>query len=91
MPKLPNIPGYVNNVLKEVRQVGNSWIKTIDAQDRARNYPYDSMTKDGKGREYWGKVASQRSKQTDAEAGQLAGAIFKGTRYNSQGKKSKSK
>lgn len=89
MPKLPNVKGYANNILKELRQTANSYSTLIDDQDRAKTYPSDSMANKGMGREYYGAKATEDSKKYTAERGQLLGAVLQGRRYDASGKQVK--
>lgn len=71
MPKLPNVKGYANNVLKELRDVGHSW-----------NAAQEMGMRVGPGTD---AEANRLSRIADKEQGQLLGAILQGRRYDSKG------
>lgn len=80
-----SVKGYVNNILKELREVGSSNVKLDNARYNAQSYPPNDMATGGKGREYWGQVANKRAKDARSQEGQLMGAILQGRRYDKKG------
>ena len=74
------IAGYVGNVDKEIKDNVKTWSRGVDLQDRIRTYPPSK-------RPALKAAATANSKKATAEAGQLAGAIFKGARYDEKGKR----
>lgn len=74
------VAGYVGNVVKEIKDNVKTWQKGVDLQDKLRTYPPSK-------RPALKAKAIANSKQATAEGGQLAGAIFKGARYDSKGKR----
>ena len=80
---------YFGNIKKEF----NDWQKaqnvTGEMSLRGSTYPPSDVAEKGLGREYYQKQANIARAKEDAEFGQFAGAIFKGRRYDSKGKKIK--
>ena len=74
------IAGYIGNVVKEVKDNARTWSTGVDLADKIRNYPPSK-------RPALQAQATANSKKATAEAGQLAGAILKGARYDSNGKR----
>jgi hypothetical protein len=74
------IAGYVGNVFKEVKDNAKAYSRAIDLQDKIRNYPPDK-------RAALKAAATANDKKVTAERGQLIGAIVKGARYDSKGKR----
>jgi hypothetical protein len=72
MPKLPDVKGYANNVLKELRDVGHSWNAADEMSHRV-----------GPGTD---KEANRLRGVADKEQGQLLGAILQGRRYDANGR-----
>lgn len=74
------IADYVGNVVKEVKDNAKAFSRAIDLQDKIRNYPPEK-------RAALKAAATVNSKKVTAERGQLIGAIVKGARYDSKGKR----
>jgi len=74
------IAGYVGNVVKEVKDNAKVFSRAIDLQDKIRNYPPAK-------RAALKAAATANDKKVTAERGQLIGAIVKGARYDSKGKR----
>jgi hypothetical protein len=73
--KRPDVKGYANNVLKELRDVGHSWNAANEMSNRV-----------GPGTD---TEANRLAGIADKEQGQLLGAVLQGRRYDSQGKQIK--
>ena len=73
------IAGYVGNVVKEIKDNAKTWSKSVDLQDKIRTYPPSK-------RPALQAQAAANSKKSDAEQGQLIGALI-GRRYDEKGKR----
>jgi hypothetical protein len=76
------IAGYVGNVVKETGQYAKAVVKDILDADRAQNTP--RFPGNGKAPVMDRKPKDNKAK---AEFGQAVGAIVKGARYDSKGKR----
>ena len=70
------IAGYVSNVAKEAKQTVKAWSNALDAGTKARDARGAAAKAAAKA------AATAASNKQTAQAGQLAGAILKGKRYN---------
>ena len=73
------VAGYVSNVVKEGSQAAKAYGQSLDAIDKARNFPPSK-------RPALNKAASAAGKKAEAERGQFFGSLI-GKRYDSKGKR----
>lgn len=73
------VAGYVSNVVKEGSQAAKAFSQSLDAIDKAKNYPPSQ-------RPALKKAASAAGKKAEAERGQFLGSLV-GKRYDSKGKR----
>jgi hypothetical protein len=73
------VAGYVGNVVKEGSEAAKAWSRSVDATDKAKNYPPSQ-------RPALKKAASAAGKKAEAERGQFLGSLI-GNRYDSKGKR----
>lgn len=76
--QFPNVGGYVGNVVKEVKDFGSAWSKSVGANYDAKTYPPAQ-------RPALNAKANKAAAKSKSELGQLAGAVFQGRRYNNKG------
>ena len=73
------VAGYFSNVAKEGSEAAKAWSQSLDAGDKAKNYPPSQ-------RPALKKAASAASKKAEAERGQFLGSLI-GNRYDDKGKR----
>jgi hypothetical protein len=73
------VAGYVGNVVKEGSEAAKAWSRSVDANDKAKNYPPAK-------RPALNAAASAAGKKAEAERGQFLGSLV-GKRYDSKGKR----
>lgn len=73
------VAGYFSNVAKEGSEAVKAWSNSLDANDKAKNYPPSQ-------RPALKKAASAAGKKAEAERGQFLGSLI-GNRYDSKGKR----
>jgi hypothetical protein len=73
------VAGYFSNVAKEGAEAARAWSQSVDAKDRAQNYPPSQ-------RPALKKAASAAGKKAEAERGQFLGSLI-GNRYDNKGKR----
>ena len=76
--QFPNVGGYLGNVVKEAKQYGSAWSKSVGASYDAKTYPPDQ-------RPALNAKANKAAANSKSAFGQLAGAVLQGRRYNNKG------
>ena len=87
-----NPVGYLQNLMKEAKDVKKAMDKTSENSYKGSTYPPNDIAAGGKGRGYYAQKANESRNNQDAQFGQALGALFQGRRYDDKtGKQIKKK
>jgi len=83
---------YLENLMKEAKDVKKAMNKTSENSSKGSTYPPNDMAQGGKGREYYRGQANSARQAQDDQFGQMIGALVQGRRYDDKtGKQIKKK